>query len=72
MNFPDVDLGALTIPIFATIFGAGWASCVAILVSPLRKRMEKLEARDEAYRAEKDKELQEMRELLVLRQRVSG
>lgn len=72
MTLPDVNLGALTIPIFAAIFGAGWAACRLILVGPLEKRMEKMEARDDAYRSQKDKELQEMRELLLLRSTVSG
>lgn len=36
---PDIDLGVLTIPIFAAIFGAGWLACVRVLVQPMRERM---------------------------------
>lgn len=53
---PDVDLGALTIPIFATIFGAGWLSCYTILVKPLTARIEKMESKQEAI--EKQRELE--------------
>ena len=34
---PDVDLGALTIPVFVTIFGAGWTACQQFVVKPLRE-----------------------------------
>jgi hypothetical protein len=40
---PDIDLGALTIPVFCTIFGAGWASCYTLMYLPLKTRVETLE-----------------------------
>lgn len=63
---PDVDLGPLTIPIFATIFGAGWLSCYTILVKPLTARIEKMEAKQEAIEQARDEEIR------ALRQKVYG
>lgn len=42
---PDIDLGALTIPVFATIFSAGWGACQLFVVKPLRETIEKQERR---------------------------
>lgn len=42
---PDIDLGALTIPVFATIFSAGWGACQLFVVKPLREQIEKQEKR---------------------------
>lgn len=42
---PDIDLGMLTIPAFATIFAAGWSACTVTLVWPLKARMSALEAK---------------------------
>lgn len=61
MNLPDLDLGALTIPVFVSIFVAGWTACRAYLVKPLEKRVANLEARDEAYRKDVDEELKRYR-----------
>lgn len=58
---PDVDLGSLTIPIFAAIFAAGWTACRVYLVKPLERRVAALEARDEAYRKAVDDELRSYR-----------
>lgn len=44
----SLDLGALTIPVFVTIFGAGWASCYQWIVKPLKERLDKLEAKHDA------------------------
>lgn len=66
MNLSDIDLGALTIPAFVAIFGMGWTACRVYLVKPLEKRVEGLEARDQAYRKEVDEELR------AYRQRVHG
>ena len=62
---PDINLGALTIPIFATIFGAGWLSCYSILVKPLTARIEKMETKQEAIENERDDELRSLRQLLM-------
>ena len=40
---PDINLGALTIPVFSSIFGAGWLACFTILVRPLKDRVSLLE-----------------------------
>lgn len=42
---PDIDLGALTIPVFATIFSAGWGACQLFVVKPLRETIDKHERR---------------------------
>lgn len=42
---PDIDLGALTIPVFAAIFSAGWTACQTFVVKPLRETVDKHEAR---------------------------
>lgn len=42
---PDIDLGMLTIPVFAAIFGAGWTACVVILVRPMRERLIEMETK---------------------------
>lgn len=42
---PEIDLGALTIPVFATIFSAGWGACQLYVVKPLREHIDKLEGR---------------------------
>lgn len=48
---PNVDFGALTIPIFATIFGAGWGSCYLWIAKPLKDRLDKLETKhDELFK----------------------
>jgi len=51
---PDIDLGALTIPVFVSIFGAGWTACFATLVRPMRERMTALEAKLASIEAAKD------------------
>lgn len=53
--FPSIDLGALTIPVFAAIFGAGWATCVRVLVLPMRERMKDMEAKLDQI--ERDREI---------------
>lgn len=49
---PNVDLGALTIPIFTAIFGAGWGSCYLWIAKPLKDRLDKLETKHEALFAQ--------------------
>jgi hypothetical protein len=51
---PDIDLGALTIPIFSTIFGAGWAACYAVVVRPLSQELQSLKAKVEESDRSKD------------------
>lgn len=51
---PDIDLGALTIPIFCSIFGAGWLACFTILVRPLKDRVSLLETEVAENNAAKD------------------
>lgn len=52
---PSIDLGVLTIPIFAGIFTAGWATCVRVLVLPMRERMRDMEAKLDQI--ERDREI---------------
>ena len=49
---PNIDFGALTIPIFTTIFGMGWGSCYLWIAKPLKERLDKLEAKHEALFAQ--------------------
>ena len=42
---PDIDLGALTIPVFAAIFSAGWSACQVFIVKPLRETIDELKGR---------------------------
>lgn len=66
MNLPDMtSLGTLGVPAFVAIFGLGWTACRIYLVKPLEKRVEVLEARDEAYRKQVDEELRSYRGLRV-------
>lgn len=51
---PDIDLGALTIPVFATIFSAGWAACYTIMVRPLTVELAELKAKVEQSNKDKD------------------
>lgn len=51
---PDMDLGALTIPIFTAIFGAGWGACYTVLVIPNKERMARLENRLDDIEKAKD------------------
>lgn len=58
---PDLNWGALTIPVFVTIWGGGWASCYVILVKPMTERMNKLESKLDAVEAEQKAELAELK-----------
>lgn len=62
MNLPDIDLGALTIPVFATIWAAGWLSSQLIQVKPLKDRLEKLETKQDAIDQAKDEEIRMLRQ----------
>jgi len=62
----DLDLGALTIPIFSTIFGAGWAACYAIVVRPLTQELTALKAKVEAGDRDKDARLKAIERKLGL------
>lgn len=42
---PDIDLGALTIPVFAAIFSAGWGACQLYVVKPLQETIKKQDER---------------------------
>lgn len=65
MDLSALDFGATTIPVFIATFVAGWTACRVYLVKPLEKRVEVLEARDEAYRKAVDEELRSYRGLRV-------
>lgn len=68
MNIPDfTQFASMSVPAFAGAFILGWMACKKYLVTPLEKRVEILEDRDEAYRKGVDEELRAYRN-----QRVSG
>ncbi len=61
MNGIDLDLGALTIPVFVAIFSAGWTACLAIKVKPLTERITVLEEKEKTVDEAKDEELKMLR-----------
>lgn len=61
---PDLNLGALTIPVFVTIWGAGWVSCYAILVRPMQDRLSALEGKLTAIEAKKDDRIETLEKRL--------
>lgn len=65
MDLPDLNLGALTIPAFATIFAAGWLSCHRFIATPLKERLDKLEAKLDRIEEENGEELRALRERLL-------
>ena len=65
MDLSALDFGATTIPVFIATFAAGWTACRVYLVKPLERRVETLEARDEAYRKQVDEELRNYRGIRV-------
>lgn len=62
---PDINLGALTIPAFATIFGAGWLSCHKFIATPLKERLDKVEAKLDQIERDNMEELKNLRERLL-------
>lgn len=64
---PTLDLGALTIPIFTAIFGAGWSSCYAILVRPMQERMTALESKLDSIEKAKDERIAALEQRLGMR-----
>lgn len=62
MNIPDfTQFASMSVPAFAGAFILGWMACKKYLVTPLEKRVETLEDRDEAYRKGVDEELRAYR-----------
>jgi hypothetical protein len=49
-----VDLSALTVPVFTAVFGMGWGACHAVLVRPMKQRLDEMEARLSTVEAAKD------------------
>lgn len=45
MDLAGLNLGALTIPVFATIFSMGWSACYVWVARPLKERVANLEKR---------------------------
>lgn len=62
MDLGSIDFGSLTIPIFIAIFGMGWTAHRTFIHLPAMKRLETLEAREEAHRREVDEELRMYRQ----------
>lgn len=68
MDIPDfTQFASMSVPAFAGAFILGWMACKKNIVTPLEKRLEEMEDRDEAYRKAVDEELRSYRN-----QRVSG
>lgn len=61
-----VDLAGLTVPVFAAVFGMGWASCYTVLVRPMQARLEDLEKRLLAVETAKDERIASLEERLNL------
>lgn len=61
----ELDLSAINFGAAAGIFTAGWMACMVYIVKPLNKRIEALEARDEANRRAIDEELRELRKKVL-------
>jgi len=59
-----LDFGALTIPVFVTVWGMGWASCYAILVRPMQVRVTALETKQASLDEAKDRRLEAMEKRL--------
>jgi hypothetical protein len=56
----DINLGALTIPVFTTIFGAGWGACYAIVVRPLTAELQDLKTKVAAVEKDKDERIKKL------------
>lgn len=60
----DVDLGALTIPIFTGIFGAGWTACYAIVVRPMTAELQALKTKVAEVEKDKDDRIKKLEQKL--------
>lgn len=66
-NLPDfTQFASMSVPAFAGAFILGWMACKKYLVTPLEKRLETMEAREEANRRSVDEELRTYRNQRVL------
>lgn len=65
MDLGSINFGSLTIPIFIASLSKGWTAHRTFIGKPLQTRLERLEAREEAYRREKDEELQMLRQKVL-------
>lgn len=66
---PGIDIGSPIglVTAAASIFGAGWTSCFAILVRPMRERMTKLETKLDSIEVAKDERIKALEERLGMR-----
>ena len=61
-----VDLSALTVPVFTAVFGAGWGACYAIVVTPMKARLDKLEQRMAQVESAKDERIANLEARLAM------
>lgn len=64
MDLGSIDFGSMTIGLFITVWGAGWASCSVLMVKPLKARVEKMETKLESIETERNQELIQLRKLV--------
>lgn len=60
-----VDMSALTVPVFAAVFGMGWAACYSIVVIPMKDRLKGLEDRMKAVENAKDERIASLEAKLI-------
>lgn len=68
----QVDFGSVagTVSTLAASVGLGWGSCHLYIVTPLRSRLEKLEAKLDKIDEQKDEEIARLRD--IVNSRVGG
>ena len=52
-----LDLTALTVPVFAGVWGMGWGACYVTLVKPMQARLSALETKLTAIESAKDQHI---------------
>ncbi len=52
-----LDLTALTVPVFAGVWGMGWGACYVTLVKPMHARLSAMETKLTAIESAKDQRI---------------
>ena len=60
-GLPDIDLGVLTIPIFATIFISGWMAAIKFVSDPIKAQLAEYKERLTVLEADRAAELAALR-----------
>ena len=58
---PDIDLGLLTIPVFATIFVTGWMAAIKFVADPIKDQLVEYKERLTVLEADRAAELAALR-----------